>query len=412
MDETFIRRRFAMMASVPRLMLTQDRWLLPEGIEEIFPDEAEGLDRLGRGLIDRFASWGYRLVMPPMIDFLDSLRVGTGHELDLQTFKLTDPVSGRLIGLRADMTPQVARIDARSAASGLPSRLCYVGSVLHALPGHLEKSRNPLQVGAELYGHAGESAAIEVIRLMLETLDFAGVSEPHLDLGHVSIYRELAGQAGLLSTQEADLFNILQRKDASDLEEFLADAGVTGTVKRMLSALLDLNGPSGVVEAARSSLAAGGPVIAAALDELDAIAGRLQARFPGLPLNIDLAELRGYHYHTGVVFAALAPGQGREIARGGRYDDIGRVFGHARPAVGFSADLKMLARLSESEGQTTSVNRIFAPAIDDPELERTIQRLRRQGQVVIQSLGSPGESAQALGCSQTLRKCAAHWQIG
>lgn len=393
-------------------MLTQDRWLLPEGIEEIFPDEAETLDRLSRGLIDRFASWGYRLVMPPMIDFLDSLRVGTGHELDLQTFKLTDPVGGRLIGLRADMTPQVARLDARSATSGLPSRLCYVGSVLHALPGHLEKSRNPLQVGAELYGHAGQSAAIEVIRLMLEMLDFAGVREPHLDIGHVSIYRELASQAGLTSSQEADLFEILQRKDGSDLEQFLRDAGVTGALSNMLGALMDLNGPSGVIEAARRSLSTGGATLASALDELEIIAGKLQDRFPELPINIDLAELRGYHYHTGVVFAALVPGQGREIARGGRYDDIGQVFGHARPAVGFSADLKMLARLSESERQVTPVNRIFAPAIEDPELDRTIQRLRRQGQVVIQSLGASGETAQALGCGQVLQKQAKHWRIG
>ncbi len=400
-----------MIAPAPRRMLTQDHWLLPEGIEEIFPDEAESLDRLGRGLIDRFSSWGYRLVMPPMIDFLDSLLVGTGHELDLQTFKLTDPVSGRLIGLRADMTPQVARIDARSADSGLPSRLCYVGSVLHALPGHLEKSRNPLQVGAELYGYAGESAAIEMIRLMLETMDLAGVREPHLDLGHVSVYRELACQAGLTATQEAELFDILQRKDISDLDDFLLATGASDSVKAMISALLDLNGPSGVIAAARIRLAAGGAVIARALDELEIIADRLQERFPSLPLNLDLAELRGYHYHTGVVFAAFVPGQGREIARGGRYDDIGRVFGHARPAVGFSADLKMLVRVSEHEGQAAPSNRIFAPAIDDPQLDHTIRSLRRQGQVVIQALGSTEESAKALGCNQALQKRDNHWQI-
>ncbi len=392
-------------------MLTQDRWLLPEGIEEIFPDEAESLDRLGRRLIDRFSCWGYRLVMPPMVDFLDSLLVGAGHELDLHTFKLTDPVSGRLIGLRADMTPQVARIDARSAEAGLPARLCYAGSVLHALSGHLEKSRNPIQVGAELYGHAGDAAAIEVIRLMLETLDLAGVMEAHLDLGHVSIYRELARQAGLTEPHEAELFDILQRKDATDLAGFLDAAQTSERIRAQITALLDLNGPAGVIATARDLLATGGAIIADALDELESIASRIQERFPGLPLNIDLAELRGYHYHTGVVFAAFVPSQGKEIARGGRYDDIGKVFGHARPAIGFSADLKMLVRLSESSTQAPGTARIFAPAVNDPALDRAINDLRRQDRVVIQALGGPAETAEALGCSQALRLHENQWQL-
>lgn len=392
-------------------MLTQDRWLLPEGIEEIFPDEAERLERLARGMVDRFAVWGYRLVMPPMIDFLDSLLVGTGHELDLHTFKLTDPVSGRLIGLRADMTPQVARIDARSAEPGLPSRLCYVGSVLHALSGHLEKSRNPLQVGAELYGHAGVTATIEVIRLMLEMLAFAGVGEVHLDLGHVGIYRELAAQAGLTEAQEAALFAILQRKDSADLADFLAANVTNSTVHGLLAALPDLNGPVSVLVQARERLKAGGAMIAAALDELAIIAAFLSQRFPALSLNIDLAELRGYHYHTGVVFAAFVPGQGREIARGGRYDDIGRAFGHARPAVGFSADLKMLARLAEGDATEPAIERIFAPAIDDPRLDQAISDLRGQGKVVIQSLGGESETAANLGCRFALSLIQQEWQV-
>lgn len=392
-------------------MLTQDRWLLPEGIEEIFPDEAERLERLARGMIDRFAVWGYRLVMPPMIDFLDSLLVGTGHELDLHTFKLTDPVSGRLIGLRADITPQVARIDARSAAPGMPSRLCYIGSVLHALSGHLEKSRNPIQVGAELYGHPGVTASIEVIRLMLESLVSAGVGEVHLDLGHVGIYRELAAQAGLTKAQEAALFDILQRKDSADLADFLTANVTNGALYSLLSALPDLNGPASVLTQARERLMAGGPVIASALDELTSIVAFLRQQFPVLSLNIDLAELRGYHYHTGVVFAAFVPGQGREIARGGRYDDIGRAFGHARPAVGFSADLKMLARLAEWDVTGQVNERIFAPAIDDPRLDQTISTLRSQGKVVIQSLGGGSETEASLDCRYALRLIQQEWQV-
>lgn len=381
-------------------MLTQDRWLLPEGIEEIFPDEAEYLDHLGRCLIDQFHRWGYRLVMPPIVDFLDSLLTGSGHQLDQQTLKFVDPVSGRLVGLRADMTPQVARIDARTAAKGQPSRLCYLGNVIHGVGAHLEKTRNPIQIGAELYGHEGKAATAEVIRLMVETLDVAGVKQVHLDLGHVGIYRALAREAGLSELDESALFDILQRKDATDLEAFLGAKAIPTDIQPMMRALLSLNGPLEVLTNARQLLATGGPLILAALDELAELGSDLQRRYPSLPLHVDLAELRGYQYHTGIVFAAFVPGQGREIARGGRYDDIGKVFGVARPAVGFSADLKFLARLSRSSRPAAS--RIFAPASDDPNLDLKIQELRAEGQVVIQSLGHPHETAEQLGCSRSL----------
>ncbi len=382
-------------------MLTQDRWLLPEGIEEIFPDEAEHLDQLGRVLIDQFHAWGYRLVMPPMVDFLDSLLTGSGYELDQQTLKFVDPLTGRLVGLRADMTPQVARIDARTAALGLPSRLCYLGNVIHGVGAHLEKTRNPIQVGAELYGHSGGKATAEVIRLMLETLHAAGLREVHLDLGHVGIYRALAQEAGLSETDEASLFDILQRKDATDLNQFLAEKAIRPEIRPLMKALLDLNGPLEVLEEARRRLADGGEQIAEALGELADLGAELKRRYPGLPLHLDLAELRGYQYHTGIVFAAFVPGQGREIARGGRYDDIGKVFGFARPAVGFSADLKFLARLGASSERPVA-RRIFAPATDDPALEQQVAALRAEGRVVIQSLGHDDETAGQLGCAESL----------
>lgn len=382
-------------------MLTQDRWLLPEGIEEIFPDEAEHLDQLGRLLIDQFHAWGYRLVMPPMMDFLDSLLTGSGYELDQQTLKFVDPLTGRLVGLRADMTPQVARIDARTAASGLPSRLCYLGNVIHGVGAHLEKTRNPLQVGAELYGHSGEAATAEVIRLMLETLHRAGIREVHLDLGHVGIYRTLAQEAGLSEADEASLFDILQRKDATDLNLFLAAKAIRSEIRPLIEALLDLNGPLEILDEARRRLAAGGAPILAALDELQHLGAELKRRYPGLPLHLDLAELRGYQYHTGIVFAAFVLGQGREIARGGRYDDIGQVFGFARPAVGFSADLKFLARLGVDAKRPVAC-RVFAPATDDPALDQAVAALRAQGRVVIQSLGHSDETQEKLGCAESL----------
>ncbi len=391
-------------------MLTQDRWLLPEGIEEIFPDEAEHLDQLGRLLIDQFHAWGYRLVMPPMVDFLDSLLTGSGYELDQQTLKFVDPLSGRLVGLRADMTPQVARIDARTAASGLPSRLCYLGNVIHGVGAHLEKTRNPIQVGAELYGHAGRTATAEVIRLMLETLRAAGVRDVHLDLGHVGIYRALAQEAGLSEADEASLFDILQRKDATDLNQFLTQKAIRKEIQPLMKALLELNGPLEVLDEARRLLAEGGEQIQAALGELADLGTELKRRYPALPLHLDLAELRGYQYHTGIVFAAFVPGQGREIARGGRYDDIGKVFGFARPAVGFSADLKFLARLGAAAGRNTA-RRIFAPAIDDPALEQQVSALRADGRVVIQSLGHADETAEQLGCSESLILKDGRWVL-
>ena len=391
-------------------MLTQDRWLLPEGIEEIFPDEAEHLDDLGRRLIDQFHGWGYRLVMPPIVDFLDSLLTGSGHQLDQQTLKFVDPVTGRLVGLRADMTPQVARIDARTAASGQPSRLCYLGNVIHGVGAHLEKTRNPIQIGAELYGHDGKSATAEVIRLMVETLHAAGVKNVHLDLGHVGIYRALAQEAGLSETEESTLFDILQRKDATDLEGFLSQKAVRASIQPLMRALLMLNGPLTVLEEARRLLADGGPQIQAALDELAEVGADLKRRYPSLPLHVDLAELRGYQYHTGIVFAAFVPGQGREIARGGRYDDIGKVFGFARPAVGFSADLKFLARLGSQAGRAVTA-RIYAPAVDDLDLERKIQELRAEGKVVIQSLGHANETAEKLGCAQSLVARDGRWVL-
>ncbi|MDD5037503.1 MAG: ATP phosphoribosyltransferase regulatory subunit, partial [Methylococcaceae bacterium] len=329
-------------------MLSEDRWLLPEGIEEVLPRETKRLEGLRRKVLDLFASWGYLQVITPLIEYIESLLIGAGHDLDLQTFKLIDQISGRQMGVRADMTPQVARIDARHGTDDIPSRFCYLGTVLHTQADHLQRSRSPLQVGAELYGHSGCASDLEVIRLMLEMLSLAGLQNIHLDLGHVGIYRTLVGQAGLNGQQEAELFDILQRKAAPDLREFFAANPMKPAVANMLAALIELHGGESVIGQARERLNAADGQVKQALSELETIAARLARDFPQMPIHFDLAELRGYHYHRGVVFAAFIEGYGRELARGGRYDGIGKSFGRSRPATGFSADLKVITRLTKA----------------------------------------------------------------
>lgn len=389
-----------------------DTWLLPEGIEEILPDDAARLERLRREVLDLFATWGYRLVVTPLIEFMDSLLTGTGHDLDIKTFKLIDQVSGRLLGVRADMTPQVARIDARHSSVGVPSRLCYLGTVLHTLSDRLESSRSPMQVGAELYGHAGIDSDLEVVSLMLETLAIAGVSPVHLDLGHVGVYRSLAASAGLDPSTESDLFEILQRKARPELAAWLDAAAVAPAVAEQFSALMELNGGAEVLDTARRRLAQADAGFHRALDELEGIARALQRRFPNLPIHFDLAELRGYHYQTGVVFAAFVPGYGREIARGGRYDDIGRVFGHARPATGFSADLRVLLRLGAiSPCEADAPGMVFAPASDDEALLCAVRRLRAAGRTVVRELPGQRVSPWAMGCREQLALSEGQWRL-
>lgn len=391
-------------------MIEDKSWLLPEGIDELLPARARSLEILRRKLLDTYAGWGYQLVMTPFIEFLESLLTGTGRDLELQTFKLTDQVSGRLLGVRADITPQAARIDAHRLRHTAPTRLCYSGSVLRTRGDGLSGSRSPLQIGAELYGHAGVDSDVEIVCLMMETLRVAGLDDVYLDLGHVGIYRALARAAGLTGAQEAALFEALQRKASAEIGSLVDAFGVAAPMRAMLLALARLNGGVEVLAEARRALAGAPAEVAAAIDYVAAVAERLEVCQPGLPVHFDLAELRAYHYQSGVVFAAFVPGEGQEVARGGRYDQIGEVFGRARPATGFSADLKTLMRLGTHAPQPLS-GAVLAPADEDPVLRARIAELRAAGVTVVRELpGQDGDPAE-MGCSQRLIKQAAGWTV-
>jgi ATP phosphoribosyltransferase regulatory subunit len=383
--------------------MQQNAWLLPDGIDELLPNEAHRLENLRRAILDTFTHWGYQLVVPPIIDFLDSLLTGSGHELDLQTFKLTDQISGKMLGVRADMTPQVARIDAHNLKHDHPSRLCYAGTVLHTRGDALEKTRSPMQIGAELYGHAGKESDCEIIRLMLEMLAMSGVLNVHLDLGHVGIYRALAEKAHLTPAQESQLFDVLQRKARPELKELLDTYQLSDDLKAAFLKLPELNGDKSVLTKAKEFLHF--EEVQAALADLDGISHELTRCFPSLSISFDLAELRGYHYHTGVVFAAFVPTIGREIARGGRYDNIGAIFGRNRPATGFSADLRVLTALNkQNEIEQPSRELIFAPYFDDVHLHEMIRDLRAKGRNVVQQLPNQVGGAKELGCTAVLVK--------
>jgi len=389
--------------------MRKERWLLPEGIEEVLPPQARLIEGLRREILDMFRGWGYELVIPPFIEYLESLLTGTGSDLDLKTFKLTDQLTGRLMGVRADMTPQVARMDAHRLRRDTPARLCYLGTVLHTRGEGLSQERSPLQIGAEIFGHAGVESDIEVLRLMWKTLGLAGVGGIYLDLGHVGIFRGLARQAGLTAEQEGDLFDALQRKALPEIEGLVEGFGVAGENARMLTALAELNGDD-ALERARSVLAAADRPVQEALDYLSQVATQLHSHLPDVPVHFDLAELRGYHYKTGVVFAAFVPESGQELARGGRYDDIGRVFGRARPAVGFSTDLKTLLRFGAGlERRYGEQPAVAAPWAQDPALQKAIESLRAAGRRVLTLLPGQQGDAVEMGCGEKLIRRGGEW---
>lgn len=378
------------------------KWLLPEHFEDILPTEAKRVERLRRQILDLFEVCGYELVGPPLVEYLDSLLTGTGHDLELRTFRLVDQLSGRMLGLRADITPQVARIDAHLLNRHGVARLCYAGSVLHALPSGLLRTREPIQIGAELFGHAGVESDVEIQMLMLRALSTAGVRGLHLDLGHVSVFRALVRRGSVAAGLEAELFQALQSKDRSALRELTR--GLDAATGNAILLLPELYGGKEVLASARKKLPAY-PELAACLELLEGIGQQLAPAVD--ELCFDLAELRGYHYHSGVVFAVYAAGSTDAIARGGRYDEVGQAFGRARPATGFSIDLRDLAELLGDNGAPRRVLAPYAPG--DSTLQAEIRRLRDTGVVVIVDLPGHESSRSELGCETALLQRDGGW---
>ncbi|HXV08179.1 MAG TPA: ATP phosphoribosyltransferase regulatory subunit [Burkholderiales bacterium] len=381
------------------------RWLLPEYIEDILPAEAQRIEALRRRILDLFRVHGYELVMPPLLEYLESLLTGTGHDLDLKTFKLVDQLSGRLLGVRADITPQTARIDAHLLNRAGIARLCYAGSVLHALPSGMMRTREPLQIGAELYGHAGVESDVEIQGLMVGALHAAGVGEPRVDLGHVGVFRAMMTRFRVPAELESELFQVLQIKDVPALRELAR--GLDAQLAAALLLLPQLYGGAQTLEEARRRLPAW-PEIGTAIDQLEIIESALHRA--GQTVHcFDLAELRGYHYHSAVVFAAYASGRPNAIAQGGRYDEVGKAFGRARPATGFTMDLRELAALG---GRPAAARAVLAPyRPGEGALQRKVEELRAGGEVVIVDLPGHERTRAELGCDRELVLRDGAWEV-
>lgn len=389
-------------------MTVSDRWLLPDGVEDILPPLAGQIESLRREIMDTCQRWGYQLVIPPLIEYLESLFTGTGHDLALQTFKLTDQLTGRMMGVRADMTPQAARIDAHTLHQEGVTRLCYAGHVLHARPQHMLAGRTPIQAGCELFGSGSEEADLEVIQLMLETLRVAGIGDVHLDLSHVGIYQSLIEAADFSEETGAAIFDAMARKSAPELDSLLGQCAL-GSPGNCLKRLAGISGGTDALAAARQALADGPRNVRDALDQLQRIAGRLSDTYPELKLSFDFCELRGYNYHTGLVFAAYVPGHGEALGKGGRYDAIGQDFGRARPATGFSLDVRALVAVGRRKGSGRS--RIWAPAEPDPALESTIAGLRMTETVVRALPEDVSVNPLERGCDRILIKRDSQWVV-
>ena len=381
-------------------------WLLPENIADVLPSEARKIEELRRAMLDAFRSFGYELVMPPLLEYIDSLLTGAGGDLDLRTFKLIDQLSGRTLGLRADMTTQVARIDAHLLNRTSVTRLCYAGSVLHTRPIGLHATREPLQIGAEIYGHAGLEADAEIQQLALAALALAGFTEVRLDLCHVGVVRAIIGADVAAQKHEADLFSLLRAKDVPGLHEL---TGAFHSVTR--DALLSLPGLYGEVDVIgrARALLPHLPGVTAALDDLQTLAGLADKALSGRArVTIDLADLRGYQYESGAMFALYVPNLPNAVARGGRYDHVGEAFGRARPATGFSLDLRELARLLPTAPRKRAIR---APWGEDRLLHARLAELRGAGEIVIQSLPGHEHEADEFECDRALVLENGHWTL-
>ncbi len=386
-----------------------NRWLLPEDIADILPAEAAKVEALRRLLLDLYQSYGYELVTPPLIEFLDSLLTGTGSDLNLQTFKLVDQLSGRTLGLRADMTPQVARIDAHLLNRDGVTRLCYAGSVVHARASITSSSREELQLGAEIYGCASLDADFEAISLLLQTLSLAGLKQIYLDLSHAGVLAGVLEGVSLAPAEIETLYTLLQSKDRPSLAAW--SAVLPTNCAKALLALTHLNGPgTEVLKKARTGEFAlpANTKVQESLLQLEALLRSISTLKSAAEMSIDLADLRGYQYHTGVMFAAYVADLAQPIARGGRYDQVGAAFGRARPATGFSLDLLTLASISRAPALRPAIR---APWLSDAALLAQISQLRLAGEVVIQLGEGEGFFSTQFQCDRQLVRQDKNWVV-
>ena len=383
-----------------------NRWLLPEDIADVLPAQARKVETLRRAILDLYQSYGYELVAPPILEFLDSLLTGTGSDLNLQTFKLVDQLSGRTLGLRADITPQVARIDAHLLNRAGVTRLCYAGSVAHVRTPIGSSAREELQLGAEIYGCATWEADFEAISLLLKTLGLAGLNKVYLDLSHAGILTGILDGQNLDKESIEALYNLLQSKDRPRLSQW-ATCLPADTAQALL-ALTELNGPCAEVLAKAKKVLPKHAAIDQALSDLERLLAVVSNLSNGLELSIDLSDLRGYQYHSGVMFAAYVEKLPQPIARGGRYDYVGQAFGRPRPATGFSLDLLTLANLSPQYVRKLA---IAAPWLDDAALNAAIVQLRSTGEIVIQVLTKTTVEAAEYECDRELVKQGNSWEV-
>lgn len=388
-----------------------NRWRVPDGVEDILPQEAEQIEYWRRLLLDEFSRWGYGLVMPPLVEFVQSLLTGKAADLSLDTCQLVDQVSGEMMGVRADMTPQVARIDAHRLKSNLPTRLCYAGEVLRARPNAVTSSRSPIQVGAELFGHSGVQSDIEIMELILATCERVGLASLTLSLGHVGIYRELSVLAGLSAEQDSMAQAILQRKSLPEWRSWCASlANMSENLRVAFLALPQLCGDSlEVLNRADKQLVNLSRNIDAALVRLKQIVNHLAMTHQSLNMHLDLSDLRGFQYHTGVVFGVIEPSRQRMIASGGRYDESAAT-ATSRAATGFSLDLRQLMDL-QLPGVPPKRKRILAPAVADMRLVGVIQQLRQEGHSVLIGFPDVDWASQRKECDVELVKEHDHWVV-
>ena len=377
-------------------------WVLPDHIADVLPSEARHIEELRRQLLDAARGYGYELVMPPLLEHLESLLSGTGEALDLQTFKLVDQLSGRSMGLRADTTPQVARIDAHLLNRQGVARLCYCGPVLHTRPDRPHATREPLQFGAEIYGHAGIEADIESLRLALDCLQAAGIREGAIvDLADARIVRALLAGATSDAAMVARVHAALVAKDASELRALTGDFPAAS--REGLLALVQLFGDAKVLDEAQRALGSIAGV-EQALAELRLLARHLE----GAAISFDLADLRGYAYYSGMRFGIYVPGAADALVRGGRYDEVGAVFGRNRPAVGFSLDVRELVGVLPARPLRAAIR---APWSDAAGLRDAIAGLRRAGEIVVCVLPGHGSEIDEFHCDRELVEHAGQWQV-